>query len=407
MNAAYQQAVTSFLCHRGDALALAREAAAESPASAAAQLFEASLLLCSRDRRHFEAAGAALARSSSLSKNRRERAWEAALAAAAGGDYERAIGIFDARLLQDPHDAVALGVAHVFDYFLGNAGSLRNRSARVLAAWPQDRPGYHAVLSMHAFALQECGEYDAAERAARRAVEIEPRDLRAWHAVVHVLEMQGRAQEGLRWLDAAAACSLDAGAASSHLWWHRALFHLQLDQAARALEVHDRRLSGTCLPELIDASALLWRLRLQGAGQRRRFSLLAERWAPYAEDAHCAFNDTHAMMAFAGAGRWDLVTRLLAAQERRLASRRGANYDMTRLVGLPAARAVAAFAAGDWSTAQALLRSLPPVAHRIGGSHAQRDVFQLTRAAAEAAQRKSANHREFHAATLPERLAAA
>ena len=171
--------------------------------------------------------------------------------------------------------------------------------------------------------------------------------------------------------------------------------------------MHDRLLSCNRLSELIDASALLWRLRLQGATQRRRFASLAHRWAPYAEDAHCAFNDTHAMMAFAGAGRWDLATRLLAAQERRLASRRGANYDMTRLVGLPAARSVAAFAAGDWGTAQALLRSLPPVAHRLGGSHAQRDIFQLTRAAAEAWLRKDFRNGGLHAAGLPGGLAAA
>jgi hypothetical protein len=121
---------------------------------------------------------------------------------------------------------------------------------------------------------------------------------------------------------------------------------------------------------------------LSGYPVTERFQTLAERWAPYAEDAHCAFNDTHAMMAFSGAGRWDLAGKLLAAQQRRLGSRGGANYDMTRLVGMPACRAIAAFAGGDMDAAEALLRSLPPVAHRIGGSHAQRDVFQLTRAAA-------------------------
>jgi hypothetical protein len=57
---------------------------------------------------------------------------------------------------------------------------------------------------------------------------------------------------------------------------------------------------------------------------------------------------------------------------------------MTRLVGLPACRALAAFGRGDFAVAARLLRALPPVAHRIGGSHAQRDVLQLTRGAAAA-----------------------
>jgi len=401
-----ERAIAGFLRHRGDSLALAREAAREAPGLAAAHLFEALLLLCSRDRRDFEASARALERARPLTKNPQETAREAAAAAAAGGDYARACRILDEALGEDPLDVVALGVAQVFDYFLGNAAALRSRSARALAHFREGDPHYHAVLSMHAFALQECGEYAPAEEAARRAAQIEPLDLRAWHAAAHVLEMQGRVEEGLRWLDAAERWARDAGGAATHLWWHRALLHLQLGEAGRALALYDRRITGPGLSELIDASALLWRLRLAGARLGARFDALALRWAPYAEDAHCAFNDTHAMMAFAGAERWDLAARLLAAQERRLAAgRTSANYDMTRLVGLPASRAIAAYAGGDLAAAEALLRSLPPVAHRIGGSHAQRDVFHLTRAAAQRWHHASSKDR--HAGSFPHRLAAA
>jgi hypothetical protein len=81
---------------------------------------------------------------------------------------------------------------------------------------------------------------------------------------------------------------------------------------------------------------------------------------------------------------------LLRAQERRIARASGANYDMTRLVGLPACRALAAYARGDPDTAETLLRSLPPVAHRIGGSHAQRDILFLTRARLQAPRQLAA-----------------
>jgi tetratricopeptide (TPR) repeat protein len=401
-----ERAIAGFLRHRGDSLALAREAGREAPGLAAAHLFEALLLLCSRDRRDFEAAAGALERARSLTKNPQEAAQAAAAATAAGGDYARACRILDEALAEDPLDVVALGVAQVFDYFLGNAAALRSRSASALAHFRESDPHYHAVLSMHAFALQECGEYAPAEAAARRAAQIEPLDLRAWHAAAHVLEMQGRVEEGLRWLDAAEPWSREAGGAATHLWWHRALLHLQLGDAGGALAVYDRRITGTSLSELIDASALLWRLRLAGVKLGERFAALALRWAPHAEDAHCAFNDAHAMMTFAGAGRWDLAARLLAAQERRLAAgRTSANYDMTRLVGLPASRAIAAYGGGDMAAAEALLRSLPPVAHRIGGSHAQRDVFHLTRAAAQRWHHASLKDR--HGAIFPHRLAAA
>ena len=292
------------------------------------------------------------------------------------------------------------------DYYLGNAQALRDRSGQVLARSSPDLPGYHAVLSMHAFGLQECGEYAAAETAALRALEIEPRDLRAQHTLLHVYEMLGKPAEGLRWAGRHAPQWDGKAAPGHHLWWHAALLMAALDRPHGALAVYDLRLQNDSIAALIDASALLWRLQLERHDVGGRFAPLARRWAAHAEDAHCAFNDLHAMMAFAGAGRWDLAQRLLAAQQRLLVRPGGANRDMTQLVGYPASRALAAFARGEYRAAEALLRSLPPVTHRIGGSHAQRDVLQLTRAAA-AARRSPSPQREFHAIALPRRLAAA
>jgi hypothetical protein len=87
------------------------------------------------------------------------------------------------------------------------------------------------------------------------------------------------------------------------------------------------------------------------------------------------------MMAFAGAGRPDFARSLLAAQAERIL-KRGTNSEMTRLVGLPACRAIRAFGRDRYAEAEQLLAQLPPIAHRIGGSQAQRDVLDLTRAAA-------------------------
>jgi len=385
-NSAYRRALQDFLTARGEPLALAREAARAaqpgSPELVDARLLEASLLLCSRDKRDSEAAGWVHAELASLEKNSLQEQHAAAIRSALDGDYARACRVYDAILLDHPTDELALGAGHVFDYYLGNPGGLRTRATRALAAWPPDSPTYHGALSLYAFALQECGAYHEAEEVARRALELEPFDLRAHHAVAHVMEMQGRFEEGVRWMGTRSAYWTGEGAASVHLWWHLALYHLELSQPENALAVLDYRMRGEGLSELIDASALLWRLHLHGIDCGSRFTTLAAGWAPYAEDAHCAFNDLHAMMAYVGAGRWDCAERLLAAQARRIERSAGvSNDDMTRLVGLPACRALAAFGRGDFATAEALLRSLPPVAHRIGGSHAQRDVLQLTRAA--------------------------
>jgi tetratricopeptide (TPR) repeat protein len=382
----YEAALLALRTQRPNALALARRATHADPGFVAAHLLEAWLLLWSRDTRDFEAAGWVFARLSRMAMSAREGRQAAAIATAVDGDYAGAARLLDEIVAEDPHDLVALASAQVFDYYLGNPAAQKRRTSHALPHWSASDPGYHAMLSMHAFGLVECGDYGVAEEAALRALELEPRDVRAHHVVSHVFEMQGRAAEGVRWMGSRSGWWTDAGAASTHLWWHLALHQLELGRERLALEVYDRRLQGGSLSELIDASALLWRLQLAGYDCGDRFSALAERWQPFAEDAHCAFNDLHAMMAFAGAGQWDWAERLLAAQVRRVEKPWGANRDMTRLVGLPACRALVAFARQDYAGAEALLRALPPVAHRIGGSHAQRDILQLTRAAA--AQRR-------------------
>jgi len=394
----------SLQLQRGDARALAAQAVAAAPDSVPARLVEAVLLVCSRDVRDYEAAGWAFARLNALPMSAAERAHTAALAAALDGDLERACRVYDQILDAEPRDFLALWAAQLMDYFLGNALSLRERSARALARMPGDLPGYHAALSLYAFALQECGDYAPAEEAALKALALEPADLRAQHTLLHVYEMLDRPADGVRWAGRHSSQWHDA-AGGHHLWWHVALFMIGLDRPHGALALYDLRMQQDTIAGLIDGSALLWRLHLRRFDVGARFAALAGRWAQYAEDAHCAFNDLHAMMAFAGAERWDLAARLLAAQERRLARPIGANRDMTR-AGYPACRALLAFAKGDFRSAEALLRSLPPVVHRIGGSHAQRDVLQLTRAAA-AARRTPSNQREIHVFALPQSLAAA
>jgi hypothetical protein len=366
-----------------------------APDSPAARLVEATALACSRDPRDFEAAGWAYASLLHIP----EKAHLAALAAALDGDLARACRIYDAILAEEPGDLLALWAAHVMDYFLGNPQALRERSARALARVSPAMPGFHAVLSLHAFALQECGDYAAAEGFALRALELEPRDLRAQHALLHVYEMRGQAAEGVRWA-AGHAAQWD----SHHLWWHLALFMLPLRRPHGALTIYDLRLREESLAGMIDASALLWRLHLARVDVGERFGQLADGWAAHAEDAFCAFNDLHAMMAFVGAERWDLARLLLRAQQRRLARPAGANLDMTRLVGYPACRALAAYGRQDYAAADELLRALPAVAHRLGGSHAQRHVLQLTQASAAA---RSPTQRSTHAFALSQSLAAA
>jgi tetratricopeptide (TPR) repeat protein len=250
----------------------------------------------------------------------------------------------------------------------------------VLPAWSPELPGHHAVLAMHAFALEESGAYEAAEQAAHAALAQEPLDARAHHVLAHVFEMTGRAAAGIRWLKEHVGTWGTDTVVATHCWWHLALFHLAQDEVDRALALYDRRVranrSGQ-IADLIDAAALLWRIRLHGGDTGARWSELAAAWTPHIGDGFCSFSDLHAMLAFVGARDWDrahLLERTLATFQAR-ATRHGAT---TRQLGLPACRALFAFGRGHDTLAIPLLASLPERAHRLGGSHAQRDVLHLT-----------------------------
>jgi len=165
-----------------------------------------------------------------------------------------------------------------------------------------------------------------------------------------------------------------------HNWWHLALYHLALDEVDEVLALFDGPIygksSGVVL-EMIDASALLWRLHLRGIDVGGRWETLADNWAPVATARNYAFNDMHAMMAFVGAGRSRTTEAVLEAQR---AAMEGAddNAAFTREVGHPATRAIKAFGDGNYAETIRLLRPVRSYAHRFGGSHAQRDVIDLT-----------------------------
>jgi hypothetical protein len=253
----YERAVAALWRQRGDARALAAAAVAAEPDAVAPRLLEAALLVTSRHVRDFEAAGWAYARLRGMAMGEREHAHTSALEAAVDGDYERACLIYDRLLLGTPTDAVALWTAQLMDYYVGNSSAMRERSGRVLARWPAEMPGYHAVMSMHAFALQECGDYGAAEETALRALELEPGDLRAQHTLMHVYEMLGKPEDGLRWVRRHASQWCGDAAIAHHLWWHAALFMTTLERPLEALSIYDLQLQQETLAGLIDASALL------------------------------------------------------------------------------------------------------------------------------------------------------
>ena len=241
-------------------------------------------------------------------------------------------------------------------------------------------PGYHAMLGMHAFGLEEMGDYIRAERVGRSAVEIEPRDGWAQHAVAHVMEMQSRQQDGIAWMRANPDAWTKESFLQVHNWWHLALFHFDLGQIDEVLKLYDGPIYGTpstVALNMVDASAILWRLHLGGVDVGDRWSAIAANWAPMAGAGNYAFNDAHAMMAFVGAGLAGPAATLIETQRAAMQADDD-NAAFTRDVGHPVTLAIQAFGDGNYRETVRLLRPIRAIAHRFGGSHAQRDVLDLT-----------------------------
>jgi hypothetical protein len=376
----YETALWRFQCSAGDPLAAVDLALRERPDFVMAHVLKAYLNLCGTEKAGVAPARQYLAKAMTLTQNERESAHIGAATALADGTWDVARNRLQRILDEFPRDILALQVAHLFDFYCGDARYLRDRPARVLPEWRHDMPGYASVLAMHSFGLEETNDFSHAEDSGRAAIEIEPRDAWAHHAVAHVMEMQGRRTEGVDWMrDNQAAWSEDNFFAV-HNWWHLALFHLGLDQIDETLALLDGPIAGgasALVLDMIDASALLWRLQLRGQGVGGRWQALAERWRPIADSGLYAFNDMHAMMAFVSCGQQEQADTVAQAQRRALQSQSD-NADFTREVGLATTQAIRAFGEGRYADTVALLRPVRSQAHRFGGSHAQRDVLDQT-----------------------------
>ena len=377
--ASYERALAAFQSWRVGAEVELAPALREAPGFVMAHVLKGYLRVSSRDPRRVRSAQPMLARASALAMNARERLHVRALGAVLADDYQGAKARLGKLLQREPRDVLALQMAQWFDYLTGDVALMRDRVAAVLPAWSPDLPGYGAVLAMHAFGLEEAGEYERAEESARAALALDPYNARAHHTMAHVFEMTGRAEAGVRWLQENAAGWVGSTAVR-HCFWHLALFQLARGEVDEALALYDERIApgrDADVADLIDASALLWRLHLRGVDPGERWRPVADAWAPHSDDAFCSFNDLHAMLAFVGAGEREraghLEQFLVASRARR--TRHGAT---TRRLGLPACRAIIAFGAGDDALAIRLLARLPLRSLRLGGSHAQRDVLPLT-----------------------------
>ena len=376
----FEASTHRFRCYIGDPVAEADAALAAAPDMTMAHVLKAYLFLLGTEPAALPVARASHEAATRLASTERERGHIEAVRLLIEGRWRAAGRVLEDVSIAYPLDALALHAGHQIDFFRGDSRMLRDRIARALPAWSASVPGYAALLGMHAFGLEETGDYAGAEKQGRRAVDLERRNTWAWHAVAHVYEMRNQPHEGLAWMTSDTEAWSHDSFLAVHNWWHLAVYNLELGASDEALRLFDEPVYGSrpnLVLNLIDAASLLWRLSLRGIDVGSRFATVADSWATTAAAGNYAFNDMHAMIAFVGAGRVKEQQAVLDAQRAALESDSD-NAEFTSEVGHPATRAIQAFGLGRYAECVELLRPIRHVAHRFGGSHAQRDLLDQT-----------------------------
>jgi tetratricopeptide (TPR) repeat protein len=306
----------------------------------------------------------------------REMAFVAALGDWLGGQPSRAAARLQAVLDAHPRDALAMKMVQAIHFVMGRPAAMRLSAEGVMDAW-DDHPARGFLLGCHAFGLEETGEYAAAERVGRAGVELAPQDAWGLHAVAHVYDMTARARDGLAWLSGREASWMHCNNFRYHVWWHRALMHLDLGEHDAALALYDADIRADKTDDYRDisnAASLLSRLELEGVAVGDRWEELAVLSENRAVDGCLAFADLHYMLALCGGAR-DVAAAALIARMQQTQPQTGEAQGIIAHPGLHMAQGLQAFAAGEYSSAWLHLRRGRGDLQQIGGSHAQRDVF--------------------------------
>jgi len=309
----------------------------------------------------------------------RERAYLGALTSYLSGDMQSAAMGLNNLMRQWPRDSLAMKIAQSILFVLGDGHGMRKSVESVLHAYETDHPHAPYIKGCHAFSLEETGDYLAAEARGRDAVLRAADDAWGVHAVAHVFDMTNRTREGVAWLADQPETWAHCNNFRYHVWWHLALFHLDRGEHEEVLRLYDTEIRGDHTDDYRDISngaSLLSRLELDGVDVGNRWDEMAELCENRTDDGCVVFADLHYMLALGGGNRESDASALLKRMQSDAQKRDTSMKVVTAEAGLPAAEGLLSFANGDYETAFARLNTARPNMQTVGGSHAQRDVFE-------------------------------
>jgi len=345
-------------------------------------------------------AAAETARRTVAGATRRERQHVEALSALVGGDTARGLALVDEHVAEFPTDALLVNQASGAIGLGGRSDREEFRAAfleRLAPAYGDDW-WFHSALG---FAYHEVGRFEESQRLSERSLRQYPGNANAAHNIAHVCFETTEIDSGLAFVRDWMAGYDRRASFHCHLAWHLAMFELHQGHHARAREIFERDIVNAVNPRLamIDGSALLWRLELDGAsgergayGERGPYGVRGSSghpdeagrqsdraaWRTLADLATrvsrpgFVFGEIHAALAYARSGDTMALTKLIDG----LRDVDAKGHPIAGPVALPLVHGIAAFVAGDHAGALAHWEPVEEEMHRVGGSHAQWELFE-------------------------------
>ena len=376
----YVAAVDLLLSAWPGAEALLDRALAADPDFALAHIARARLLQL---RARMAEAKASAARAQSLADrvSARERRHIEAVALSINGSAGEALATVRAHVAEHPRDALPLSLALGVFGLLGFSGRRDHHEAQ-LALLEELAPSWEDdwwFLGYLGWAYIETGQVAKGTRLVERSLAGNLRNAHAAHQRVHGFFESGDATGGVGFIEDWLKGYDRAGQLHCHLSWHLALFELARGDAERARTIYldnIRPSVAVAAPMLVlaDSASFLWRWRLYETAPPldNEWAEVAAHALRYFPHASLAFADLHAALAEAATGNVDSLRARIAGLRSLARDGRLPPGDVAPAL----CAAAAALGRGDNADAAQILEPALAELPRVGGSHAQREIFE-------------------------------
>ena len=319
-------------------------------------------------------AAAGRARDTAAGASRRERQHAEAVNAFVAGETARGLALVDEHVAEFPRDAMLVNQASSAIALAGRSDREEQRVAfleRLAPAYGDDW-WFQSAL---AFTYHEVDRFEESRRLSEASLQQRPRNAGAAHNLAHIAFETLDIDAGAAFLDDWMTGYDRRAHFHCHLAWHQAMFALHEGRHAQALAIFERDIVRSVNPRsaMTDGTALLWRVRLDGAREPLPWRTLADLAAGVSRPGYL-FGECHAALAYAACGDEAALTKMMDG----LRALDAKGNPIAGRVVLPLVQGTAAFAAGDYSGALAHFEPVEREMHRIGGSHAQWELFEET-----------------------------